>query len=103
MILCFEGAVAVPLGFLWSVRRHVAGAYGAAHAPLMFCISEAEGAAIRAIFHERGEFSAAVELRRLYPGITDAEQVRECVRTIVGWRSLPKRLRPARLRVDKTD
>jgi hypothetical protein len=26
----------------------------------MFCVSEAEAAAIRAIFHERGEFSAAV-------------------------------------------
>ena len=59
-------------------------AYGAAHPPLMFYISEA--AAIQAIFHERGEFSAAVEQGRLYPGITDTEQVRECVRTIAGWK-----------------
>jgi hypothetical protein len=44
----------------------------------MFCVSEAEAAAIRAIFHERGELSAAVELRRLFPGITDTAQAREC-------------------------
>jgi hypothetical protein len=59
--------------------------------------------AIQAIFHEKGEFSAAVELRRLLPGITDTAQARECARTIAGWRPLPKRLRPARLRVDKID
>ena len=46
----------------------------------MFCISEAQAAEIRAIFHERGEFSAAVELRRLFPGIRDTEQARECAR-----------------------
>ena len=44
----------------------------------MFVVSEAEAAAIRAIFHEQGEFSAAVELRRLFPGITDTAQAREC-------------------------
>jgi hypothetical protein len=69
----------------------------------MFVVSEAEAAAIRAIFREKGEFSAAVELRRLFPGITDTEQARECARTIAGWRPLSKRLRPARLRADKTD
>jgi hypothetical protein len=37
----------------------------------MFCISEADAAEIRAIFHERGEFSTAVEFRRLFPGIPD--------------------------------
>jgi hypothetical protein len=36
----------------------------------MFVVNEAEAAAIRAIFHEKGEFSAAVELRRLFPGIS---------------------------------
>jgi hypothetical protein len=65
----------------------------------MFCISEAEAAAIRAIFHERGELSAAVELRRLFPGIRDTEQARECVRAIAGWRPLPHQ---ARLHADKT-
>ena len=59
----------------------------------MFVVSEAEAAAIRAIFHERGKLSAAAELRRLFPGIRDTEQARERARTIAGWR-LPKR-RPA--------
>ena len=57
----------------------------------MFVVSEAEAAAIRAIFRQQGEFAAAMELRRLFPGITDAEQARECVRTIAGWRPLPRR------------
>jgi len=56
----------------------------------MFYVSEAEATTIRAIFDERGEFSAAVELRRLFPGITDTEQARECVRMIAGWRALAK-------------
>jgi hypothetical protein len=67
----------------------------------MFVISEAEIAAIRTAFRERGEFSAAVELRRLFPGITDNAQARECVRTIVAWRPLPSRIRPVRLRPGK--
>jgi hypothetical protein len=41
----------------------------------MFCVTEAEAAAIRAIFQERGEFSAAVELRRLFPGTTSPRQL----------------------------
>jgi hypothetical protein len=28
-----------------------------------------------------------VELRRLFPGITDNAQARECVRTIAGWKA----------------
>ena len=50
----------------------------------MFVVSEAEAATIRAVFEQRGEFSAAAELRRLFPGIMDAEQARECARTIAG-------------------
>jgi hypothetical protein len=50
----------------------------------MFVVTEEQAAAIRAIVHERGEFSAAVELRRLFPGIRDTEQARVCVRTIAG-------------------
>jgi len=34
----------------------------------MFVVSEAEAAAIRAVFDQRGELSAAIELRRLSPG-----------------------------------
>ena len=56
----------------------------------MFVVSEADAAAIRAVFHQRGELSATVELRRLFPGL-DAETARECARTIVGWKPLPGR------------
>ncbi len=31
----------------------------------MFCFTEAEATAIRDAFHQRGEFAAAIELRRL--------------------------------------
>jgi hypothetical protein len=59
----------------------------------MFAISEAEAAAIRAAFDQGGEMSAAVELRRLFPGVTDNAQAQECARTIAGWKPLPVRLR----------
>jgi hypothetical protein len=35
-----------------------------------------------------GELSAAVELRRLFPGVTDMVEARECARTIAGWEPL---------------
>jgi predicted protein tyrosine phosphatase len=54
----------------------------------MFVVSDAEAAAIRAVYQQRGEFAAAVELRRLFPGVTDNAQARECARTIAGWRPL---------------
>ena len=57
----------------------------------MFAITEAEAAEIRAAFEERGELSAVVELRRLFPGVTDNAQARACVRTIASWRPLPLR------------
>jgi hypothetical protein len=60
----------------------------------MFVLTEAEAAAIRAVFEQRGEFAAAVELRRRVPGITDNAQARECARTIASWKPLP--LRPAK-------
>jgi hypothetical protein len=47
--------------------------------------SEAEAAAIRTAFDRRGELSAAVELRRLFPGVTDNAQARECARIIAAW------------------
>jgi hypothetical protein len=34
------------------------------------------------------EFSAAIELRRRVPGVTDNVQAPECVRTIAGWKPL---------------
>ena len=51
----------------------------------MFVVSEAEAAAIRTAFDQGGELSAAVELRRLFPGVTDMAEARECARTIAGW------------------
>ena len=37
----------------------------------MFVVTEAEAAAIRAVYEQRGELSAAIELRRRLPGIAD--------------------------------
>jgi hypothetical protein len=54
----------------------------------MFVISEADVSAIRAAFDRGGEFSAAVELRRLFPGIADNAEARDCARTIAGWKPL---------------
>lgn len=51
----------------------------------MFVVTEAEEAAIRLAYVERGELSAAAELRRLFPGIVDVAAARRCARTIAGW------------------
>ena len=56
----------------------------------MFIVTEADAAAIRAAFHEDGELSAMVELRRRFPGITDHAKARECARTIAGWTPSPE-------------
>jgi hypothetical protein len=63
----------------------------------MFVVTEAEATAIRAAFKQRGEFAAAVELRRLFPGITDNAEARECARAIAAWKPLPVKPRLARL------
>ncbi len=74
----------------------------------MFIVSQSEATAIRTAYDQGGELSAAIELRRLFPGIADHEQARACARTIAGWqpnragdlghaasrkRALPKRQR----------
>jgi len=69
--------------------QHLAGRTARAHAPGMFVVTEDEAAAIRAVFEQHGEFAAAVELRRLFPGVTDNDKARECARTIAGWQPLP--------------
>jgi hypothetical protein len=69
----------------------------------VFVLTEAQAAMIRTAYEQRGEFSAAVELRRLFPGIIDNAQAWECVRTIAGWRPPPNRLRSTRLRAGNTD
>ena len=53
----------------------------------MFVVTEADAAAIRDLFERDGELSAAIELRRRFPGITDNAKARECVRSIAGWKS----------------
>ncbi len=55
----------------------------------MIVVTEAAAAAIRAAFEQRGELSAAVELRRLFAGVTDTAQARACARAIAGWKPLP--------------
>ena len=70
----------------------------------MFVITEADAAAIRAVFNQEGELSAAIELRRRFPGVTDNAKARACARTIAGWMPRPEqphtsdvlRLRPRR-------
>jgi hypothetical protein len=55
----------------------------------MFVVSEAEAAAIRTAYEQGGELSAAIEVRRLFPGIIDNAKARECARTIAGWQPIP--------------
>jgi hypothetical protein len=68
----------------------------------MFLVNETDAAAIRAIFEQDGELSAAIELRRRFPGIADNAKARACVRSIAGWKPVPPmpakvtRLRPGR-------
>jgi hypothetical protein len=59
------------------------------HGFQMFLVTEADADAIRAIFNQEGELSAAIELRRRFPGITDNAKARAHVRTISGWKPLP--------------
>jgi hypothetical protein len=67
------------------------------HAEVMFVITEADTAAIRTIFDEEGELSAAIELRRRFPGVIDNMKARACARTIAGWTPLPARSTVTRL------
>ena len=71
------------------VRQPLAGHDPSPHAPSMFVVTGAEAAAIRTAFEQRGELSVAVELRRLFPAVTDTAQARACARTIAGWKPLP--------------
>jgi hypothetical protein len=64
----------------------------------MFVVSEAEAAAVREAFHKHGELAGAIELRRLFPGITDNTAAAECARQIAGWTPLPERVRKVRPR-----
>ena len=78
----------------------LAGNASQAHSALVFMVTEDDATAIRATFERDGELSAAIELRRRFPGIADNAQARLCARTIAGWTPTPDlpstvtRLRP---------
>jgi hypothetical protein len=55
----------------------------------MFTVDDASADAIRRAFHEGGEFVAAIELRRRFPGILDNADARRCARIIAGWKPRP--------------
>jgi hypothetical protein len=55
----------------------------------MFLVTEADATAIRTIFEQEGEFAAAIELRRRFPGIINNAKAREQARVIAGWTPLP--------------
>jgi hypothetical protein len=55
----------------------------------MFVVTEADAAAIRTAWEQEGELSAAIELRRRFPGIVDNAKARQCARSIAGWTSPP--------------
>jgi hypothetical protein len=55
----------------------------------MFAVTEEQAVTIRTTFEQRGELSATVELRRMFPGIRNTELARECVCIIAGWKTLP--------------
>ena len=70
----------------------------------MFVVTEADAAAIRAAYEQEGELSAAIEVRRLFAGITDNAKAREHARTIAGWTPLPAPVLPVtRLHRPKED
>jgi hypothetical protein len=88
---------AMPVYLAMAAPRCVALPATHAHPPAMFSVTKAEATAIRDAFHQRGELSAVIELRRLFPGVTDNRQARDCVRMIASWRlsepDQPRRLR----------
>jgi hypothetical protein len=56
----------------------------------MFLVTKTDAAAIRIVYEQDGELSAAIELRRRFPGITDNEKARLCARSIAGWKPVDK-------------
>jgi hypothetical protein len=67
----------------------------------MYVVTEADAAAIRDVYERDGELSAAIELRRRFPGIIDSATATEQARRIAAWTPLPDR--PARRRRGKAD
>ena len=55
----------------------------------MFCVSETEATAIRDAWEQEGELTAAIELRRIFPGVGDLAKAREMARRIAAWTPRP--------------
>ena len=55
----------------------------------MFMVDDLSITAIQAAYAEGGEFAAAVELRRRFPGIVDNAEARACARAIAAWQPVP--------------
>jgi hypothetical protein len=55
----------------------------------MFIVTEADAAAIRETFLQEGELSAAIEVRRRFPLVSDNAAARLHARTIAGWTPAP--------------
>ena len=62
--------------------------------PSMYVVTEADAAAIREAYETGGELSAAVELRRRFPGIIENATAREQARRIAAWDAAPDRPLP---------
>jgi hypothetical protein len=68
----------------------------------MFSVDDASVSAIRQALEEGGEFAAAIELRRRFPGIQDNEQARCMATRIASWPSASElQARIALLRRDR--
>jgi hypothetical protein len=87
-ILAARVRAALRAAFSFAAER-LPGAAPAAIYPTMFVVTEADATAIRAIYEQEGELSAAIEVRRRFPGIVDNEKARQCARTIAGWTPRP--------------
>ena len=59
------------------------------HVYFMFWVSKSEATMIRTAYDQGGELLAAVELRRLFPGIKNHDDARRCALMIAGWTPLP--------------
>ena len=64
------------------------------HAWGMFVITEADAAAIRAVFNQRESCPPLSSCAGGSQKITDNAKARACARSIAGWTSLPAQLRP---------
>ena len=75
--------------------RHLLATPQVPHISQVLIVTEEDATAVRAAFDQGGELSAAVELRRRFPGITDNAHAQACMRSIAGWSASLVPLRPA--------